>query len=164
LQNHEAQVQDPALAGKCLRVDLKASKILRDNNMYVNTGKQIVGAVPGVEVGDQFHYRIELCIVGLHRQIQAGIDFLKRGNVTLATSIVASGGYEDDIDGGDVLIYTGHGGNNYSGDKRQNKHQKLERGNLALKNSIDRKIPVRVIRGYKQKNTGIQENRKGTSM
>eukprot|EP00253_Pinus_taeda_P015100 PITA_15100 len=132
------------------------------NNLYVNTGEQIVGAVPGVEVGDQFRYRIELCIVGLHRQIQAGIDFLKQGNVTLATSIVASGGYEDDIDGGDVLIYTGHGGNNYSGDKRQNKHQKLERGNLALKNCIDRKTPVRVIRGYKQTNTGIHENKKGT--
>ncbi|GLJ26396.1 hypothetical protein SUGI_0508910 [Cryptomeria japonica] len=134
--------------------DLKAAKILKDNNLYVNMGKQIVGEVPGLEVGDQFHYRIELCIVGLHRQIQAGIDFLKQKNVQVATSIVASGGYEDDLDGGDMLIYTGQGGNNYCGDKRQTEDQKLERGNLALKNSIDLKIPVRVIRGIKQKHSG----------
>ncbi|XP_057869658.2 histone-lysine N-methyltransferase, H3 lysine-9 specific SUVH6 isoform X2 [Cryptomeria japonica] len=154
IHDEEAGVENSSLNGTRFRADLKAAKILKDNNLYVNMGKQIVGEVPGLEVGDQFHYRIELCIVGLHRQIQAGIDFLKQKNVQVATSIVASGGYEDDLDGGDMLIYTGQGGNNYCGDKRQTEDQKLERGNLALKNSIDLKIPVRVIRGIKQKHSG----------
>ena len=121
-----------------------------------------MGAVPGVEVGDQFHYRIELCIVGLHRQGQAGIDFLKEENVIVATSVVASGGYEDDLDSGDVLIYTGQGGNNYSGNKKQTEDQKLERGNLALKNSINWKIPVRVLRGFRQNNTANHGKKKST--
>ncbi|GLJ26399.1 hypothetical protein SUGI_0508940 [Cryptomeria japonica] len=145
--------------GTPVRADLRAAQLLKDNNLYVNMGKQIVGVVPGLEVGDQFHYRIEFCIVGLHRQIQAGIDFLKQKNVQVATSIVASGGYEDDLDSGHVLIYTGQGGNNYRGDKRQTEDQKLERGNLALKNNIGLKIPVRVIRGIKKKHFGNEGNK-----
>ena len=70
-----------------------------------------------------------------------------------------SGGYEDDMDSRDVLIYTGQGGNNYSGNEKQTEDQKLERRNLALKNRIDWKIPVRVIRGFRQKNTGNHGNR-----
>eukprot|EP01018_Ginkgo_biloba_P012711 Gb_11902 [translate_table: standard] len=143
---------DAGVESAPFRVDLKAAKVLRDKKMYVNAGKQIVGNVPGIEVGDQFHYRIELSIVGLHRPLQAGIDFLKQGRLQVATSIVASGGYEDDVDNGDVLVYTGHGGNNYSGNRRQSDHQKLERGNLALKNCLDENVPVRVIRGIKHRN------------
>lgn len=62
----------------------------------------------------------------------------------LATSVVASGGYDDDMDGSDVLIYTGSGENIKGGDKNP-KDQKLERGNLALRNSMD--ADVRVIGG-----------------
>jgi euchromatic histone-lysine N-methyltransferase len=105
-----------------------------------------MGAVPGVEVGDEFQYRIELNIIGLHRQIQGGIDYMKHKNKMLATSIVASGGYSDELDNTDVLIYTGQGGNVMSSDKDP-EDQKLERGNLALKNSSEEKNPVRVIRG-----------------
>jgi hypothetical protein len=35
----------------------------------------------------------------------------QRGSQTGAESIVVSGGYEDDEDHGDTIIYTGHGGN-----------------------------------------------------
>ncbi|XP_057449760.1 uncharacterized protein LOC130741016 isoform X2 [Lotus japonicus] len=59
------------------RVDLQAAKILKEKGKYVNTGKQILGSVPGVEVGDKFQYRVELNIIGLHRQIQGGIDYVK---------------------------------------------------------------------------------------
>ncbi|KAM1758925.1 hypothetical protein ACFX11_007993 [Malus domestica] len=128
------------------RVDYSAAKILKDKGKYVNTGKQILGTVPGVEVGDEFHYRVELTIVGLHRQIQGGIDYVKHGGKILATSIVASGGYADDLDNSSSLIYTGQGGNVMNTDKEP-EDQKLERGNLALKNSLDEKNPVRVIRG-----------------
>ncbi|KAE9606873.1 hypothetical protein Lal_00026514 [Lupinus albus] len=134
-------------ANNSKRVDLQASKILKEKGKYVNTGKQILGSVPGVEVGDEFQYRVELLMIGLHRQSQGGIDYVKHNGKILATSIVASGGYADDLDNSDVLIYTGQGGNVMSSDKEP-EDQKLERGNLALKNSSDEKNPVRVIRGY----------------
>ena len=128
------------------RIDHQAAKILKDKDKCVNTGKQILGAVPGVEVGDEFQYRVELNIIGLHRQTQGGIDYVRHGAKILATSIVASGGYSDDLDNSDVLVYTGQGGNVMNSDKEP-EDQKLERGNLALKNSIHEKNPVRVIRG-----------------
>ncbi|XP_019421210.1 PREDICTED: histone-lysine N-methyltransferase, H3 lysine-9 specific SUVH6-like isoform X1 [Lupinus angustifolius] len=134
-------------ANNSKRVDLQASKILKEKGKYVNTGKQILGSVPGVEVGDEFQYRVELNMIGLHRQSQSGIDYLKHNGKILATSIVASGGYADDLDNSNVLIYTGQGGNVMSSDKEP-EDQKLERGNLALKNSSEEKNPVRVIRGY----------------
>ncbi|KAF2315119.1 hypothetical protein GH714_038190 [Hevea brasiliensis] len=94
-----------------------------------------------VGVGDEFQYRVELNIIGLHRPTQGGIDFVKEGETFLATSIVASGGYDDDLDDSDVLINTGSGGNMKDGDKGP-EDQKLERGNLALKNSMDAQNPV----------------------
>ena len=44
----------------------------------------------------------------MHRQLQAGIA---GGEAHGADSIVVSGGYEDDEDCGDVIVYTGQGGN-----------------------------------------------------
>jgi len=41
--------------------------------------------------------------------------------------------YEDDQDNAEDVVYTGQGGHNLTGDKRQIRDQKLERGNLALK-------------------------------
>ncbi|KAJ8754297.1 hypothetical protein K2173_002748 [Erythroxylum novogranatense] len=144
LQEEESKVKEHGNARR--RVDLQAAKILKDKGKYVNTGKQIIGPVPGVEVGDEFQYRIELNIIGLHRQIQGGIDYVKQNGTIIATSIVASGGYDDETDESDVLTYMGQGGN-MSGGGKDPEDQKLERGNLALKNSKDAKNPVRVIRG-----------------
>ncbi|GAB2209702.1 hypothetical protein Drorol1_Dr00026924 [Drosera rotundifolia] len=130
------------------RVDQIASKILKDSGKYVNTGKAIIGPVPGVEVGDEFHYRAELMIIGIHHPPMAGIDSVKQGETPLATSIVASGRYDNEVESSDVLIYTGQGGVKI-GDKEA-EDQKLERGNLALKNSSEMKNYVRVIRGYRE--------------
>lgn len=44
-----------------------------------------------------------------------------------------SGQYEDDIDNSEKVIYTGQGGNNLLGNKRQIGDQKMTRGNLGLK-------------------------------
>lgn len=44
-----------------------------------------------------------------------------------------SGMYEDDLDNSEDIVYTGQGGHNLLGDKRQIKDQVMERGNLALK-------------------------------
>ncbi|XP_057449756.1 histone-lysine N-methyltransferase, H3 lysine-9 specific SUVH6-like [Lotus japonicus] len=142
----EVEEKSNERANTSKRVDQQAAKILKEKGKYVNTGKQILGSVPGVEVGDEFQYRVELNIVGLHRQTQGGIDYVKHNGKVLATSIVASGGYADDMDDSDVLTYTGQGGNVMSAGKEP-EDQKLERGNLALKNSSEEKNPVRVIRG-----------------
>lgn len=51
----------------------------------------------------------------------------------LAVSIVLSGQYEDDVDNSEEVVYTGQGGNDLLGNKRQIKDQVMCRGNLALK-------------------------------
>ncbi|KAK9275601.1 hypothetical protein L1049_022868 [Liquidambar formosana] len=131
------------------RVFLQAARILKDKGKFVNSGKQIVGPVPGVEVGDEFHYRVELATIGLHHHFLAVIDYVKQGGRVLATSVVASVNHGNDIDNSDILICTGSGGY-IMGRNRQSEDQKLEKGNLALKNSIYAKNPVRVIRGFRE--------------
>jgi len=67
----------------------------------------VFGHIPGYPVGSRFENRAELAKAGVHRHIQAGIaGTAKEG----ADSIVLSGGYEDDQDFGDELVYTGYGG------------------------------------------------------
>ena len=104
--------------------------------------KRIFGEITGVTEGTLFSSYAELNQVKVHTQTQAGIS---GSQLEGADSIVVSGGYEDDQDFGDEIIYTGHGGRDSSG--KQIADQTLTRGNLALaKNEIDN-LPVRVIRG-----------------
>ncbi|KAK1395366.1 histone-lysine N-methyltransferase family member SUVH9-like [Heracleum sosnowskyi] len=132
------------------RGDLKAATVMRNCGLCLFTDKRIVGALPGVEIGDVFSYRVEMSVVGLHKHPQAGIDFLAACRSSnwepIATSIVVSGGYEGNDDRQDVIIYSGHGGL----DKRfrQVAHQNLEGGNRALERSMYYGIEVRVIRGH----------------
>ncbi|XP_073135616.1 uncharacterized protein [Henckelia pumila] len=137
---------------KTKRIDLASAKVIKHKGKEVNTDKQMFGQVPGVEVGDEFQYRVELAIVGIHRLYQAGIDWMKVDGEPVATSIVASGAYSDDLENADVLIYSGQGGN-VVGKTKQPEDQKLERGNLALRNSISAETPVRVVRGWKETKT-----------
>lgn len=66
-----------------------------------------------------------------------------------ADSIVVNGGYEDDEDYGDEIIYTGAGGNDPA-TKTQIKDQELTQpGNAGLATSQFEGLPVRVIRGSK---------------
>ncbi|EAZ06909.1 hypothetical protein OsI_29148 [Oryza sativa Indica Group] len=51
---------------KVLRADLEADKIVRKLPSFIKPGP-IVGNVRVVEVGDEFLYRVELALVGLHR-------------------------------------------------------------------------------------------------
>lgn len=143
------------------RIDLAAAKIVQEKGKEVNAGNKLLGTVPGVEVGDEFQYRVELALVGVHRLYQAGIDYINYGDAKdkVAASIVASGGYDDELDNPDVLIYSGSGGVVGRGKKPED--QKLERGNLALKNSISLKNPVRVIRGSKETKTAESSDARG---
>lgn len=104
---------------------------------------RIFGQIPGVKEGSLFSNRVELSLSGVHRPTQAGIS---GGQKEGADSIVVSGGYEDDSDYGNVIIYTGHGGRSNE-TKKQVADQQLTRGNLALSKSCIDGLPVRVIRG-----------------
>ncbi len=101
------------------------------------------GHIKGVPEGALFANRKELAAAGLHSPLQAGISGNPKEG---ADSIVMSGGYVDDRDLGDVIIYTGQGGNDPS-TKHQVADQQLERGNAGLATSCDQGLPVRVIRG-----------------
>uniref|UniRef100_A0ACD5Y4T6 Uncharacterized protein n=1 Tax=Avena sativa TaxID=4498 RepID=A0ACD5Y4T6_AVESA len=129
------------------RADCKATVLMKENNLRINERKMI-GPVPGVEIGDIFFYRTEMFILGLHTQTMAGIDYLPATyfgkDDSLAVSIISSGGYENDEDDTDTLVYTGQGGKSRFKD---NQDQKLERGNLALMNSAKKKNQIRVVRG-----------------
>ncbi|XP_052193071.1 histone-lysine N-methyltransferase, H3 lysine-9 specific SUVH5-like isoform X1 [Diospyros lotus] len=140
----ENEAQAKGKGGSARMVLLKAAMRLKERRKWVNTAK-LLGAVPGVEVGDRFRFRVELVVIGLHRQFQGGIDYTKKDGKVVATSIVASGRYANDAKSADVLTYCGQGGNPSVADKKP-EDQKLKRGNLALKNSMDEGTPVRVIR------------------
>jgi putative restriction endonuclease len=101
------------------------------------------GEISGIPVGSTYLSRQEMSRLGIHRPTQAGIS----GSATEgADSIVLSGGYEDDEDFGEVIVYTGHGGQDPV-TRQQIANQELTRQNLALAVSMQQGLPVRVIRG-----------------
>lgn len=104
---------------------------------------RLFGPVPGVAERAEFASRIEASRAGVHRPTVAGISGTP---VEGADSIVVSGGYEDDEDYGNVIVYTGHGGKD-EGSKKQVADQEFAAGNAALALSGDQGLPIRVIRG-----------------
>jgi putative restriction endonuclease len=105
--------------------------------------ERVFGDLSGYPAGTTFASRRALHDSGVHRPLQAGIS----GSGTEgADSIVISGGYEDDEDHGDEVIYTGHGGNDPD-NQQQVADQQLTVGNLALGKSCVDGLPVRVVRG-----------------
>jgi putative restriction endonuclease len=101
------------------------------------------GEITGVAVGATFPDRQALAAAGVHRPLQAGIS---GSTADGADSIVVWGGYEDDRDPGDEIIYTGHGGNDPR-TGRQIADKTLTRNNLALARNKAEGLPVRVVRG-----------------
>jgi predicted restriction endonuclease len=100
--------------------------------------------VPGVPVGSHFPLRRDAAEAGVHKPYMQGISGSRVGG---SDSIVVSGGYVDDEDHGDVIIYTGHGGND-SATRRQIADQDIAAsGNAGLIISQLEGLPVRVIRG-----------------
>ncbi|XP_010543637.1 PREDICTED: histone-lysine N-methyltransferase, H3 lysine-9 specific SUVH1 [Tarenaya hassleriana] len=152
LRRRFAQLEDAkeAVSGVIKRADLKAGSSCMSKGVRTNMTKRL-GIVPGVEIGDIFFFRFEMCLVGLHSPSMAGIDYMvikdDADEDPVATSIVSSGYYDNDEANSDILIYSGHGGN--ADRDKQASDQKLERGNLALERSLRRFSPVRVIRGFK---------------
>jgi putative restriction endonuclease len=115
--------------------------------------KRIFGDVPGHPEGSRYRNRWELHQARVHGPTMAGIWGGEREG---AESIVLNGGYEDDVDSGDVITYTGHGGNDMNTGE-QIANQELSRGNQALARNSETGLPVRVIRGPKSGKFGPME-------
>ncbi|CAL5002353.1 unnamed protein product [Urochloa decumbens] len=146
---------------KISRIDIAAGKVVKKLPGFTQQGP-VIGDVPGVEVGDEFLYKVQLAVVGLHRLPRKGIDSIKFENgMLVAISIVASGDYPDELSSSGELIYTGSGGK--CAGKKSDENQKLKGGNLALKNCIQTKTPVRVIHGFKGREEGSHSKAKGAS-
>jgi putative restriction endonuclease len=105
--------------------------------------ERVFGHIPEYPEGSHFGSRAELSEAGVHRPLVAGISGSEREG---ADSIVLSGGYEDDQDFGEEIVYTGHGGRDQE-TGRQVADQNFSRGNRALAYSSLNGLPVRVIRG-----------------
>ena len=108
----------------------------------------IFGDIEGIKEGAIFKDRQELRDAEIHLKPVNGID----GNPSVgASSIVLNGGYVDDYDLGNEIIYTGEGGRE-EGSKKHTKNQSWDvTGNKALIVSEMHGLPVRVTRGYKHR-------------
>ncbi|KAM5157640.1 E3 ubiquitin-protein ligase UHRF1 [Mantella aurantiaca] len=122
------------------------------------------GPIPGVPVGTQWKFRVQVSEAGVHRPHVAGIHGRSNDG---SYSLVLAGGYEDDKDNGTEFTYTGSGGRDLSGNKRtaeQSCDQKLTNMNRALALNCNAPIndkqgsvakdwragkPVRVVRSSK---------------
>lgn len=120
------------------------SESMPNEKIFTTIGDQVFGEVPGYPPGSVFENRELLAASGVHRPHMNGIS--GREAIGAESVVVVSGGYEDDEDHGDWILYTGMGGNDTS-TKKQVADQELKRGNLALARSCDEGLPVRVIRG-----------------
>lgn len=105
------------------------------------------GHIEGISVGHIFIDRKEVAKAGIHRPLMSGIWGAQEG----AYSIVLSGGYEDDVDDLNYILYTGQGGQDSPGGK-QIADQEFTKGNKGLQLSCQYDLPVRVIRGHQIKN------------
>ncbi|MFF4816912.1 YDG/SRA domain-containing protein [Kitasatospora sp. NPDC001309] len=121
----------------------RPSDLLEDTRLDAVAYFDGFGHVPGTTVGQVFVSRRAAFDAGVHRQLQAGISGTQEKG---AESIVVSGGYEDDEDHGDVIVYTGQGGR-LKDERIQTFDQPLTLGNAALVTSRTTNVPVRVIRG-----------------
>lgn len=104
--------------------------------------------IASISEWDIFEDRRALRSAGIHLKVVQGIDW--NPNIW-SPSIVLNGGYEDDQDLGDEIIYTGEGGNDPSTNKQIDNQSWEATGNKALLVSELHWLPVRVTRGYKNK-------------
>ena len=120
----------------------------------MSDAKVIPGSPPeGVAEGAVFASRNELADAGVHGVRMQGI-WTSEGRVI---GIVLNGGYEDDEDRGDVVVYTGDGGRDPNSGK-QIDDQGFTAGNRGLIVACALKTPIRVTRGWKCKSDLAPKN------
>ncbi|MGD3108541.1 caspase, EACC1-associated type [Streptomyces sp. YGL11-2] len=113
-------------------------------SLILTKSRQVDAPLNNIYPGRRFSTRRQAHEAGVHRPLHSGIGGTRK---TGAESIILSGGYKDDEDHGDVIIYTGHGGLDQAGN--QVRGQSLDdSGNAALVTSYLEGLPVRVIRGW----------------
>ncbi|KAF5805603.1 putative [histone H3]-lysine(4) N-trimethyltransferase [Helianthus annuus] len=151
LQDNRLKSKEEKIAN--WRVPVEVAKIAKQMLKWMEPEKSL-GHICGVQIGDKFKFRSQLKMIGLHCQLQSGIDYTNIEGKNLAISVVDAHRYSNESGSSDMLIYSGHGGLGFLGCKLPPEDQKLVRGNLALKNSMDERTPVRVIR----KVEGFQKN------
>ncbi|KAL3675696.1 hypothetical protein R1sor_025644 [Riccia sorocarpa] len=141
------------------RIRMKVARALRRDGLWLNYNQRPIGHCPGIPVGACFTYRIEMVLTGLHSVYQNGIAVIPADlspyNEPVSPSVVLLTGaldkYKDDKDMGDEVVYCGHGG--YCARTKKYQDQVLERGNLALANSLEFQVPVRLIRGRRDRSS-----------
>lgn len=101
----------------------------------------MIGEIEGIKPGQLFADRKALHNAGVHLGHMRGIG-------AQGESIVLSGGYKDDRDEGDIVIYTGEGGRDVA-TGHQISDQQMTRGNLFLARHYQEGNPIRVCRGHK---------------
>ncbi|GER43553.1 histone-lysine N-methyltransferase [Striga asiatica] len=152
---HECK-RNPKQEGHCTkRFDMEAANCLKKKGKYIFSPNHF-GHIPGIKIGDKFHYRAELVIVGLHLQYISGIAYVTLNGKKIATSVVNSGRYENEAKTEDVLIYSGQGGKSKLGLSANISDQELKLGNLALVNSKEVKYPIRVIQKITRVNRDVE--------
>uniref|UniRef100_A0A914W973 RING-type E3 ubiquitin transferase n=1 Tax=Plectus sambesii TaxID=2011161 RepID=A0A914W973_9BILA len=174
----EERVKQTVLPGKGIKLSAKkansaAAKATRAwgrgvscsgvGNKNTDVPTDYKGPIPGIQVGQTWQYRLQLSSSGVHRPPVGGIHASEAKG---AFSIVMSGGYGDDEDKGDEIIYTGSGGRDLGGNKRvshQSFDQVLKKANYGLAASCypfkvnaeggdaeddwRKSNPIRVVRG-----------------
>ena len=98
----------------------------------------------GFVEGTHFANRREMSINRIHALVQTGIW---NDGSEYAVSIVVSGGYVDDKDDMDTILYTGQGGRDPTSG-RQDKRPRINQGNKGLYNSMKLNILFELIRGF----------------
>lgn len=106
------------------------------------------GTPAGVKVGDLFIDRMHLHRAEVHLPTQSGISGTRKEG---ADSIVLSGGYKDDRDYGDSILYTGAGGQDENRTRQVADQDVDYPGNAGLITSFVEGLPVRVSRGHRWK-------------
>ncbi|MCP2337583.1 YDG/SRA domain-containing protein [Actinomadura rupiterrae] len=94
--------------------------------------------------GRTYGSRVEIQEAGLHAHERNGISGTAAEG---ADAIVVSGGYTDDEDRGDELLYTGEGGRDPNTGKQVKDQSEKSQGNAGLITSEIEGLPVRVFYG-----------------
>ncbi|CAO1631437.1 unnamed protein product [Jaminaea pallidilutea] len=119
---------------------------------------KVFGSIPGVSVGDWWAIRMHCSTSAVHAPTVSGIS----GNsVEGCFSICLSGGYEDDVDDGDRVLFTGSGGRDLKGTPENRKNLRTapqscdqtfsNTTNASLLASMKNGRPIRVVRGFRGK-------------
>ncbi|KAI9567349.1 PUA-like domain-containing protein [Boletus coccyginus] len=150
----DTETQRPPPAGDANDIDARAREKQRKEQLTA-LGKTF-GHIPDVPIFTEWPTRKACCDSAVHRSVMAGICGNPRDG---AYSIVLSGLYSDDEDGGDIVIYTGAGGRKRWTDSDPPKRIRMgpqtedqswdNPPNGALKMSSLTGNPVRVVRSWR---------------